>query len=98
MPAGDDQPLRTAAGAKVEERLSIFPVCSLFGALRISIAFSRQNLALAGRLSERYSASASSVIFGFDRSTSIVICSLSGLPSMGKAAKAGLVLRFSPRL
>src|SRR6266487_265159 len=50
---------------------------SLPGAFNISIAFSRQKRALAGRFSERNSARASSVMSGLAFSASMVICNLS---------------------
>src|SRR6266436_3157528 len=86
MPAGADHALRTAA---------VLPVCSLPGALRISMALSRQNRALAGRLRERYPASASSVISGLSLSASMVIWSLSGVPALVKGTETGPVVRFS---
>src|SRR6266702_678461 len=61
------------------------------------MAFSRQKRALAGRLRERNSASASSVISGLDRNASIVICSLSGLPSLGTVVTVGFAFRLSTR-
>src|SRR5947209_5669255 len=57
------------------------PMRSLSWAFKISVAFRRQKRALAGRFNERKSARASSVMFGCFLSTSIVICSLSGLLS-----------------
>src|SRR6266851_2789307 len=59
------------------------PVWLRPGALRISIALSRQKRALAGRFKVRYSASSSSVMCGLFLSASMVICSLSGFPSVG---------------
>src|SRR5258708_31981913 len=61
------------------------------------MAFSRQKRALAGRLRERNSASASSVISGLDRNASIVICSLSGLDSLGTVVTVGFAFRLSTR-
>src|SRR5581483_1687032 len=86
-------PLAMAPVAVQPLLIGVFTSCaSLSGVLlSISIAFSLQKRALAGRLRERKLARSSSVISGLALSASIVICNLSGLapPSLGTATRGG---------